>query len=336
MKNACREYLLVAFLSACVFAPWARADTLLVICKSDFRLALVDPATGEVLVKLPTGRGPHEVAVSPDGRTAYVSNFGRFSVYPPGDTTHDQAGNTITVIDVVSRRVKTTFDLGTHTGPHGLAVSHDGKYVWVTSETPQSVVELDSGTGKIRRAWNTNQQRSHMLVITPEETKLYVTNTVSGSVSVIDRLTDRVKVIQTGPGTEGIAISPDGKEVWAASRIDGKIWVISTATDAIVATFPSGGKEPKRLEFAPSGEQVWITNFGSNQASVFDARGRNLLGSLTVAAAPSGVDISPDGRRAYITNAKANELTVIDVASRTILSTLAIGTDPDGLAWATR
>lgn len=335
MKKA-REYLMVALLSSCAFALSARADTLLVICKSDFRLALVDPATEKVLVKLPTGRGPHEVVVSPDGRTAYVSNFGRFSVYPPGDRTHDQAGNTITVVDIAGRRVKTTFDLGTHTGPHGLGVSHDGKYVWVTSETPQSVIELDSDTGKILRAWNTNQQRSHMLVITPNETKLYVTNTVSGSVSVIDRPTGLVKVIPTGPGTEGIAISPDGREVWAASRVDGKIAVISTITDAIVATFPSGGREPKRLEFSPSGSEVWITNYGSNQASVFDASGRKLLGSLTLAAAPSGVYISPDGRRAYVTNAKANELTVIDVASRTILSTLAIGTDPDGLAWAGR
>ena len=59
--------------------------------------------------------------------------------------------------------------------------------------------------------------------------------------------------------------------------------------------------------------------------SVFDARGRKLLGSPTLAEAPSGVQISPDGRRAYVTNAKANKLTVIGVAARTILSTLAIG-----------
>jgi YVTN family beta-propeller protein len=82
--------------------------------------------------------------------------------------------------------------------------------------------------------------------------------------------------------------------------------------------------------------EVWITNFGNNQASVFDAHGREPLGSLTLTAAPSGVDISPDGHHAYVTNAKANELTVIDVASRTILRTLAIGTDPDGLGWASR
>src|SRR5215469_1561479 len=130
--------LLFAALLGCGAVSQSLADTVLVVCKSDFQLVLVDPATDKVLAKLPTERGPHEVAVSLDGSTAYVSNFGRYSVYPAGDTLHDQAGNTITVIDVASRRVKSTFDLGTHTGPHGMVVSHDGKLLWSTSETPQA------------------------------------------------------------------------------------------------------------------------------------------------------------------------------------------------------
>ena len=336
MKKICCEFALVAFLVVCAFVPRAWADTVAVVCKSDFQLELIDPATEKVLVKLPTGLGPHEVAVSPNGRTAYVSNFGRYSIYPPGDTEHDKAGHTITVIDLVDRKVKATFDLGTHTGPHGMIVSHDGKFVWVTTETPQSVLELDSGTGKILHVWNTNQERSHMIVATPNETKFYVTNTVSGSVSVVDRSTGEVKVVSTGPGTEGIAISPDGKEVWAASRIDNKISIISTATDAIVAAFPSGGKGPKRMDFTPDGTQVWVTNPSSNQTTVFDARARELLASLTLSKGPSGVYISSDGRHAYITNANANELTFVDVASRKILSTMPIGTDPDGVAWSSR
>jgi YVTN family beta-propeller protein len=307
-----------------------------VLCKSDFQVVLVDPATQNVLARLPTGRGPHEVAVSPDGRTAYVSNFGRYSVYPAGDTEHDKAGNTITVVDLVERKVKNTFDLGTHTGPHGMIVSHDGKLVWATTETPQAVLELDSATGKILHVWNTTQVRSHMIVATPNEMKFYVTNTVSGSVSVIDKSTGEVKVLPTGPGTEGIAISPDGKEVWAASRTDAKISIISTATDAIVATFPSGGKSPKRMEFTPDGSQVWVTNSGSSQTTVFDAHARELIESLTTSKDPSGVSISPDGRRAYITNSNANVLTFVDVTSRKVLSTMPIGTDPDGVAWSAR
>ena len=336
MKKTCRDFLLVAVLAVCAFVPRAWADTVVVVCKSDFQVALVDPATEKVLVKLPTGRGPHEVAVSPDGRTAYVTNFGRYSVYPPNDTLHDKAGNTITVIDLVGRKVKTTFDLGTHTGPHGMAMSHDGKFLWVTSETPQAVLELDSGTGKILHVWNTNQVRSHMIVVTPDEKKFYVTNTVSGSVSVIDRGTGEVKILSTGPGTEGIAISPDGKEVWAASRVDAKIEIISTAADTIETSFPSGGKGPKRMAFTPDGAQVWVTNGSSNQATVFDAHSRELLDNLTLSKAPSGVSISGDGRHVYITNANANELTFIDVAPRKILNAIPIGTDPDGVAWSAR
>jgi YVTN family beta-propeller protein len=215
-------------------------------------------------------------------------------------------------------------------------VSHDGKLVWVTTETPQAVLELDAATGKIQHVWNTTQERSHMIVATPKETKFYVTNTVSGSVSVIDRSTGEAKVISTGPGTEGIAISPDGKEVWAASRTDAKISVISTATDAIVASFSSGGKSPKRLEFTPDGSQVWVTNSGSSQTTVFDAHSRALIESVATSKDPSGVSISPDGRRAYITNSSANLLTFVDVASRKITSTLAVGTDPDGIAWSAR
>lgn len=336
MKRTCFEFLLVAFLAVCAFAPRLSADTVVVVCKSDFQLALVDPATEKVLVRLPTGLGPHEVAVSPDGRTAYVSNFGRYSVYPAGDTAHDKAGNTITVIDLVDRKVKTTFDLGTHTGPHGMVVSHDGKLIWATTETPQAVLELDSSSGKILHVWNTTQDRSHMIVATPNEMKFYVTNTVSGSVSVIDRSTGEAKVIATGPGTEGIAISPDGKEVWVGSRLDDKIEIISTATDKIVATFPSGGKGPKRMDFTPDGTQVWVTNPASNQTTVFDAHGRELIATLVLSKSPSGVYISSDGHRAYITNAVANELTFIDVATRKILTTMPIGTDPDGVAWSKR
>jgi YVTN family beta-propeller protein len=336
MKKACFVFLLAEILGACAFVPTARADTVVVACKSEFQLALVDPATEKVLVKLPTGRGPHEVAVSPDGRMAFVSNFGRYSVYPAGDTLHDKASNTITVIDLVDRKVKTTFDLGTHTGPHGMVVSHDGKIVWATTETPQAVLELDSSTGKILHVWNTTQERSHMIVATPKETKFYVTNTVSGSVSVIDRSTGEAKVIVTGPGTEGIAISPDGKEVWAASRADAKISIIATATDAIVASFSSGGKSPKRMDFTPDGSQVWVTNSGSGETTVFDARSHELLASITTSKDPSGVSISPDGRRAYVTNSAANVLTFVDVATRKILSTMQIGTDPDGIAWSSR
>jgi YVTN family beta-propeller protein len=334
MKGILGAVLLLALIAVSVLS--ARAETLVVLNKSEFRAALIDPATGNVLAKLPTGHGAHEVAVSPDGRTAYVSNFGPFGHYPPGDQTHTQPGNTITVIDVANRAVKTTWDLGTHTGPHGSLVSHDGKTVFVTTETPQAVLELDAATGKILHVWPTNQQRTHLLVMTPDEKKFYATNTISGSVSVVDRTTGAVKVLPTGPGSEGIAISPDGREVWIGVRAGDKVAVISTATDEIVTTFESGGKGPSRVKFSPDGKEVWVANSASNQMAVFDSHDRKMLATLPMPNGPSGMVFAPDGRRLYVASMRADEVSVVDVTARKVVSNISTGHDsePDGMAWS--
>ena len=93
-----------------------------------------------------------------------------------------------------------------------MIVSHDGKLVWVTTETPQAVLELDSATGKILHVWNTTQVRSHMIVTTPNEMKFYVTNTVSGSVSVIDKSTGEVKLLSSGRARKGSLFRRTGKK----------------------------------------------------------------------------------------------------------------------------
>src|SRR5512134_2474350 len=100
------------------------ADLLIVLKKSDHEAVLVDPATLKAVARIATGRGPHEVAVSPDGRLAYVSNYGMYAVFREGQRVNEP-GNTISVLDLATRAVKDTFDLGAYSKPHGIAVSRD-------------------------------------------------------------------------------------------------------------------------------------------------------------------------------------------------------------------
>ena len=312
----------------------AQADTLLVAVKSDFKLALVDPATNKVIAKVPTDQGPHEIAVTPDHRFAYVSNYGVYEVFPPGNQTHDKTGDTVTVVDLVHHTVKKTLNFGTHTGPHGMAFSHDGKLLWMTAETPPMLLEIDTVSGKILRSWETHQERTHLIVVMPDEKKIYLTNTISGTLTVLNRETGAQKVIATGPRSEGIAMSPDGREVWVADRGDSVIRVISTATDEIVASFPSGGKSPLRMRFTPDGSQVWISDVDSKQVSVFDAPKRSLLTTISVDGGPQGMVFSADGNRAYFAVSNANQVTIMDVPGRKVIGTINVGTEPDGMAWA--
>jgi DNA-binding beta-propeller fold protein YncE len=82
--------------------------TLLVLNKVEATLAFVDPATGQVTGKVPTGEGPHEVIS--DGTRAYVGNYGT-----------QTPGGTISVVDLAARKEVRRVALGPLRRPHGMA-----------------------------------------------------------------------------------------------------------------------------------------------------------------------------------------------------------------------
>lgn len=323
-------------LGALLVATTAHAQTLVVLNKSEASASLIDPSSGRTIAKLPVGRGPHELAISPDGRLAYVANFGRYQMGAQTDTMRTRAGNTMTVLDLANRAVKTTYEFGTHTGQHGVAVSKDGSRVWITSETPNALLEIDAASGKILNVWPTNQQRTHLVLPSPDQKRFYVTNTVSGSLTIIDRATGAVKNIPVGTGAEGVTVSPDGREVWVAWRNDSKISIVNTANDQIVETISAEGQGPQRIQFTPDGSQVWSSNVRSNTVTVIDAKTRKLIESIPVGAGPAGIVFSPDGKRGYFALSGANQVAVIDVASRKVVQTFATGAEPDGIAWVAK
>src|SRR5205809_538389 len=240
-EAAMKSIRLVVVLLALNAVPLhASAAMLVVLNKSEHTASLIDPDSGKTLAKLPVGRGPHEVIVSPDGRTAYVSNFGPYGICPPGDTMCKTPGNTITVLDLAERKVKATYDFGSNKGQHGSVISRDGKYVWLTSETPQSLLEIDAATGKIVNQWMTKQERSHLVLVTPDEKKFYVTNTISGSVSAIERATGAVKVIPIGKGAEAITLSPDGRRGYFTLSGSNQVAVIDVPGRKLVENFETG------------------------------------------------------------------------------------------------
>src|SRR5690606_2629150 len=97
---------------------------LIVTNKSAATASFVDVAGNRLLATVPTGPGPHEIALSSDGRTAVVTDYGGGAA----------GGSTLTVIDVPARRVARTVELGEHRRPHGIAFLPGDSLVAVTSE----------------------------------------------------------------------------------------------------------------------------------------------------------------------------------------------------------
>ncbi|WP_421786284.1 YncE family protein [Hyphobacterium sp.] len=317
--------LTYAGLAAIASATGALADDQIVIVnKGDDTISILDAASYERAGDVGVGGNPHEVYVSPDGATAYVSDYG------------GAQGTTISVVDLDSAERTAVWDLAGNRGPHGIWVSADGSLVWATTETTGTVIELSTVTGEITNVWETGQQVSHQLVPTPDGAKLYIANIGSGSVTVIDRGTNSVTTVPTAAGAEGIDVSPDGTEVWVTNRGADSISIIDAGTDTVLETIPSGGGFPIRAKFTPDGSEVFVSNATTGTVAVFHAESRELLASIEVGAVPIGILISPDGERAFVANTQDDFVTVIDVASRTVIDRIETGDEPDGMAWAGR
>ncbi len=112
--------------------------TLVVTNKSPSKATIIDVASGRTLATLPTGAGPHEVVLSPNGTWAVVTDYAG----TPGNP-----GKSLTVIQVPQQRVEKTIDLGTYTRPHGIVFLPGDSLVAVTSETTGNVVIVNLPRG---------------------------------------------------------------------------------------------------------------------------------------------------------------------------------------------
>jgi DNA-binding beta-propeller fold protein YncE len=321
----------------------ALAGTLLVANKSSATLTLVDARSGEVIEVLPTGVGPHEVDVSPDGRTAVVANYGFI-----------RGGNSLTVIDVPSATVAGTINLGEHSRPHGVAWLQDNRRVAVTTEGSRHLLVVDVDAGEITAAYPTGQDGSHMVAIAQgEDPVAFVANMRSGSVTRIGLGSGDVVSKRTGAGAEGIAVSPDGGTVWIAHRAENSLKVLDADTLDTIADLETGSF-PIRVEFTHDGRYVVVSNARSDTFSVYDAialalvreidlelEGRTrtglsgffagLFGSSN-ATVPIGIQPAPG--RLWIALANADRVAEVDTEAWTVTRTVEAGREPDGMGWS--
>lgn len=292
---------------------------LLVLNKSDNTMVAVDPATLKVVSRTATGNGPHEVAISADGKIAYVANYG----------TGGQPGESLSVIDLASGKGKEV-NVGLKR-PHGI-VEHGGK-IYFTAEGSQTVARFDPASEKVDWSKQTGQQVTHMVVVTPDGKKAYTANIGSNNVTVVDiGKPDSIKQIAVGKGAEAIDLSPDGHELWVGNRDDGTLSIIDPKSDTVKQTVEVG-KVPIRLKFTPDGKRVLVSDAQSGELIVVEAASRKIVKRIPVGGTPVGLVITPDGKRAFVAATASNKVFEVNLDELAMGRTVEPGREPDGMVW---
>ncbi len=329
--------------------------SLLVLAKKDQALAIVDPATMQVVGKVPVGANPHEVIASADGRTAWVTNYDNGSAH------------TITVVDLVAQKVEKTIDLEPVWGPHGLFVS--GGKTYFTAERSKIIGRIDPETESVDWVLGTGQVGTHMLWVSRDGKKIVTVNVGSGTLSLLTErtpapdsfapkmlskhggTTTRGKggpvapdwdeaVVKVGTKPEGFDVIPDRdgnpRTIWVANAGEGTVSVVDFATHGITKTIDVRMPTANRLRFTPDRGTALISADKSATVAMVDVASGTVKKRVPVGSGAAGILIEPDGARAYVSCSPDNWVTVIDLKTMTAVGKIQPGMEPDGLAWAVR
>jgi len=312
-------------------------ERLLVVNKDGNDISILNTHTGTTLATVLTGKGPHELAITPNNQKAIVTNY--------GSGCGENAGRSLTVVDLQDYS-SSKIDLGKYRAPHGIIAFKDNKTVAVTVECSNALILVDIEQKKVIKAIPTNSSVSHMLVLSKDEKLAFVANIGSGTVSVLDLPKGvLLKNIKTGSGAEGIDITPDGKLIWVSNRANDTISVIDIKSLVITDNIKVG-QMPIRIKFHPDKPIALVSNAKSATLSVIDTQNHNIIKQIKMTEktiqengnvfrngpVPIGITISNNGQYAYVANTNVDEIRMIDMKDYQVKKILKAGKRPDGLA----
>jgi DNA-binding beta-propeller fold protein YncE len=310
----------------------ASAQTLLVVNQGDTDVSVVDAKVGREIATIAektTGVHGHEIAVSADGRTAFVPIYGSSGVGKPGIDGHDML-----VIDVPSRQIVGDIDFGHGVRPHFPVFDPVSGMIYVTTELDKSITIVDPKTRKIVGEVPTGQEESHMLVISHDGKRGYTSNVGPGTVSVLDMVGRKtLAIIPVSGQDQRISISADDKLVFTADQTKPQLAVIDTATNRVKTWVPLPGTGYGTAA-TPDGRSLLVAVPSANQVAVVDLASMKVAGSIEVPNMPQEILIPPDGKTAYVSCAAAGKVAAIDLAQWKVEKVIAAGKFADGLAWA--
>ena len=275
-----------------------RHGLLLVTNQGDRSLSILDADTGKLVATVPEGatRG-HEVAASPDGKTAYVPIYGDSGVGQPGTD-----GSTMLVIDVTSHKITGHVDFGKGVRPHLPVFCPKTGMLYVTTELDQSITIVDPKTLRVAGRIPTGQPESHMLAVSHDGRRGYTANVGPGTVSVLDLGARKtITVIPISGQVQRVSISPDDKLVFTSDQTKPRLAVIDTATNKVKTWVPLPGAGYGTAS-TPDGKWLLVAVPSKNQVAVVN------LGTMKVAWT---LDVPPEPQSVLVLAGRAGRLRLV-------------------------
>ena len=314
----------LALLSA--LAPLAsRADgmprPIFVLNSLDATISVVDPGSFTERKRIPTGKEPHHLYLTPDQKSLIVANA---------------LGNSLTFIDPVTAEVQRT--INDIDDPYHLRFSPDMKW-FVTAANRLDHVDLyrwqpqDAAQPvKLVKRIPAGKTPSH-LAIDSKSTVVYVSLQDSDELMAIDLVTHAPRwKIPVGKMPADVYLSPDNKRLF-----------VGLTGDRFVEAYDVSGPQPKLLQRIGTGDgahafrakgdgrHLFVSNRVANSISMIDMQTMAVVAQLPAPGGPDCIEMMADGRTLMFSSRWARKLSFVDLDSRKLVRQVPVGRSPHGV-----
>jgi YVTN family beta-propeller protein len=246
---------------------------------------------------------------------AYVANF---------------KDNSVSVIDTGAGKVVATVPVSA--GPHGMAITKDGRTVYVSGDATSSVDVIDTATDKVVKTIDVGKAPNGV-ALTPDNRLLLVAVYGEDRIAFIDTSTQTVAGTMAVPKPHTLAISPDGKFAYVTVQEPGHfaLTLIDVARKSVVRTLALE-KTPRDGEFSYDGKAFYFTQAGVSSVQVLDPANDKIVAQIPTGVSPHFVSRPRGSAFGMVVVQGSSELLLFDPATNQPARSIAVGKQPH---WAT-
>jgi YVTN family beta-propeller protein len=288
----------------------------------DQTINVIDLLRGESSQTIEVKKSWLGLAFAPDGKRFFVSggDDNEVMVFDFAEGKAEQSGKIILgsadyhKLNDIERAAARRQGLGEFAFPAGIAVTPDGKRLYVAENLTHKVAVVDLATRQVGAKIAVGEY-PYDCEVSRDGKRVYVSNWGSRSVAVIDTADNRViNNIPVGDHPNDLELTRDGKTLYVANANGNTVSVVSTEQmkeiEAIsTALHPKSpiGSTPNAVALSPDEKTLYIANADNNDVAVVDVAKRGnseVEGFIPTGWYPTSVRVSKDGKRIFVANGK--------------------------------
>lgn len=281
---------------------------------------------------------PHNVQVSPDGRSVWITTMPVMEDMGDGTVMEGSDSEEVIVVDAATDTIIRRITLGSDLHLAHVVLDDSSRYAYVTANEADTVYRIDASSFEVVGEYT----------LAPGSTphglrycggKLFVANMGSLGMSVVDTATGFIEDVFLGGVTVQTACTPDGRYAFASLYDTIEVVRYEIGSAALVRTALPEGVGPIQLYPSPDSTRLYVADQGmlmdrptSNRLFEIDVGTAKVSATIEVGQGAHGVVVSNDGALAYVTNTAEDTVSIVDTAQRMVIATVSVGAAPNGIS----